>query len=144
MQTYKATNGAQTYLKNFADLAAAEAYFIPILGEGFTVSLANENEQIKQPTDAEKLSARQAFGRELLNEYLLDNDAIASARGYAFTVEETAQQAQKFQLVMGILPLGSLKQVLTVIQNTATDTIFTQARKDKYINALNDFINAQG
>jgi hypothetical protein len=95
-------------------------------------------------TDLEKLQSRQAFGTELLNEYLVDNDKIASERGTPFTIEETAQQAQKFQLVMGILPLGSLKQVLAVIQNTATDTIFTQERKDKYITKLNVFINSQG
>jgi len=44
---------------------------------------------------------------------------------------------------MGILPLGSLKQCLTVISGTATDTIFTQARKDAYILALTNFIASE-
>jgi len=94
------------------------------------------------PTEAEKLQARQDFGKQLLNEYLMDNDALAKERGYPFTVEETAQQAQKFQLVMGVLPLGSLKQCLDIITVTETDAIFTQERKDKYILELNNFLNS--
>ena len=94
------------------------------------------------PTEAEKLQARQDFGKALLNEYLMDNDALAKERGYPFTVEETSQQAQKFQLVMGILPLGSLKQCLDIITVTETDAIFTQERKDKYILELNNFLNS--
>jgi hypothetical protein len=143
MQTYKATNGVTSYLKNFADLAAAQAYFLPILGDKYTVTLASAGEQIPEKTEAQKLDERQVFGKQLLNDYLMDNDAIAKERGFPFTVEETAQQAQKFQLVMGILPLGSLKQSLDVISITATDTIFTQERKDKYIAALQNFILGQ-
>jgi hypothetical protein len=140
MKTFKIFKGGAIYQKNFATLAEAEAWTLENLGQGYTI----EELPTESKPDSVKLAERQQFGRDLLNEYLLDNDAIASARGYAFTVEETAQQAQKFQLVMGILPLGSLKQVLSVIQATATDAIFTQERKDKYITALNDFINAQG
>jgi hypothetical protein len=94
-------------------------------------------------TEAEKLEARQLFGKGLLNQYLLDNDAIAAARGYPLTVTESNQQATKFQSVMGVLPLGSLRQALAIIEATATDTIFTQERKDAYVTALTDFIAAQ-
>jgi hypothetical protein len=94
-------------------------------------------------TDAEKLEARQLFGKGLLNQYLLDNDAIAAARGYPLTVTESNQQATKFQSVMGVLPLGSLRQALAIIEATATDAIFTQERKDAYVAALNTFIDSQ-
>lgn len=143
MQSYNATNGVISYFKNFADLDTAKAYFLSILGDKYNVSLASASEQIPAKTEAQKLDERQTFGKELLNQYLIDNDAIASQRGYAFTIEETVQQATKFQLVMGILPLGSLKQCFTIISGTAIDTIFTQTRKDAYILALNNYINIQ-
>jgi len=142
MKTYKATLGPNSYLQNFADLTAAKAYFEPLL-PGCTVKEADAADQIPVKSDAEKLTERQTFGKQLLNEYLIDNDLIASQRGYPFTIEETVQQAQKFQLVMGILPLGSLKQCLTIIEGTAIDTIFTQERKDKYIASLNQFITGE-
>jgi len=94
-------------------------------------------------TEAEKLEARQLFGKGLLNQYLLDNDAIAAARGYPLTVTESNQQAAKFQSVMGVLPLGSLRQALAIIEATAIDAIFTQERKDAYVDALNEFIDSQ-
>lgn len=143
MATYKATKGALKVLKNFADLATAEAYFLATLGAEYTVKLAEPSEQIADRTDAEKLNDRQVFGANLLNQYLLDNDAIAEARGYPLTVAESNQQASKFSSVMGVLPLGSLRQALAIITATATDDIFTQVRKDAYILALNTFIDSQ-
>jgi hypothetical protein len=140
MNNYEIKKLPRAFIIPFADYAAAESWAIGYFGDGFTITNLGA---VIPPTEAEKLAARQSFGKELLNEYLMDNDLIAKERGYPFTVEETGQQAQKFQLVMGILPLGSLVQCLTVIQNTATDTIFTQARKDKYIASLQTFLNSQ-
>jgi hypothetical protein len=144
MPTYKATKiGEPVFYKNCVDLAAAETYFIATIGTGFTIKLAEPNEQMPDKTDAEKLAERQSFGTNLLNQYLLDNDAIAAARGEPLTVTESNQQAAKFQAVMGVLPLGSLRQALAIIQATPTDTIFTQERKDNYIAQLTNFIASQ-
>jgi len=66
--TYKATNGVTSYRKNFADLAAAQAYYLPILGDKYTVALASSGEQIPEKTEAQKLEERQTFGKELLNQ----------------------------------------------------------------------------
>ena len=94
-------------------------------------------------TDLEKLEARQKFGKELVNQYLLENDAIAKSWGRPFTVSEAAQQAQKLQLVMALLPNGSLKQVVDILTGTTADSILTQDRINSYITALNNFIAGQ-
>jgi hypothetical protein len=143
MATYKATKGGLKILKNFADLAAAQAYFLAEVGSEYTVKLAEPSEQITERTDAEKLADRKEFGQSLVDRYLLDNDALAEARGYPLTVTESNQQSAKFQAVIGVLPLGSLRQALAIITATATDGIFTQPRKDAYILALNEFIDSQ-
>jgi hypothetical protein len=138
MNNYEIKKLPTAFIKPFADYAAAEAWAIGYFTDGFTIT---DLGTVIPPTEAEKLQARQDFGKELLNEYLMDNDALAKERGYPFTIEETAQQVQKFQLVMGILPLGSLKQCLDIITITETDSIFTQQRKDKYILSLQNFLN---
>lgn len=143
MTTYLISKGDWSQPREFDNIEDAKSWALANVGKDCTVIIAGLNDQIKPISEAEKLSNRQTFGKELLNQYLMDNDAIAAARGYPFTIEETVQQATKFQLVMGILPLGSLKQCLTVITNTAIDTIFTQTRKDAYILALNNYINNQ-
>jgi hypothetical protein len=143
MATYKATKGELKVLKNFSDLAAAEAYFLAKLGAEYTVKLAEPSEEIAERTDAEKLADRKEFGQSLVDRYLLQNDAIASARGYPLTVEESDQQTAKFATILMILPIGSLRQALSKIQGTAIDTIYTQDRKDADILALTEFIAAQ-
>lgn len=140
MNNYEIKKGNRGIIKPFDKLESAEAWAVSYFGDGFTIT---DLGAVPQKSEAEKLAERQEFGKQLLNEYLMDNDAIAKAWGRPFTVEETAQQATKFQLVMGILPLGSLKQSLDVISITTTDTIFTQERKDKYILALQNFISGQ-
>lgn len=139
MPTYQAVKGTEIYTRNFTDLAAAEAYFKPLLPD-CVVSLAPVQE-VK--SDAEKLADRQQFGKELVNQYLLENDAIAKSWGRPFTVAEAAQQAQKLQLVMALLPNGSLKQVVDILTGTTADSILTQDRINSYITALNNFIAGQ-
>jgi hypothetical protein len=140
MHYYEIKKENRGVIKPFSKLEDAQAWAFGYFGDGYTIT---DLGPVPQKSEAEKLSERQDFGKQLLNDYLMDNDAIAKERGFPFTVEETAQQATKFQLVMGILPLGSLKQSLDVISVTATDTIFTQERKDKYIAALQNFILGQ-
>jgi hypothetical protein len=143
MATYKATKGELKVLKNFADLATAEAYFLATLGADYIVSLADPTEQIAERTDAEKLADRKEFGQYLVDRYLLQNDAIAAARGYPLTVAESDQQTAKFATILMILPIGSLRQALSKIQSTAVDSIYAQERKDADILALTEFIAAQ-
>lgn len=137
MKTFQVRKDNFEQVLPFEDLAAAEAYW------NYLQPCAITEIPTIVKTDAEKLEARQLFGKGLLNQYLLDNDAIAAARGYPLTVTESNQQATKFQSVMGVLPLGSLRQALAIIEATATDTIFTQERKDAYVDALNTFIDSQ-
>ncbi len=137
MQYYIVIKDNMSQFLPFASLEAAKEYW------NYLQTCEIKPYDYIGPTEEQKLSARQTFGKELLNEYLLDNDKIANDRGYPFSVQETGQQATKFQLVLGILPLGSLLQTLAVIEATPTDTIFTQERKDKYIAKLNQFLSTQ-
>jgi len=137
MTTYKATKGAQTYFKNFADLAAAEAYFLAELGWDWLVLEASADEQIPDLTPAQKAARHREFGAYLFQVFLDDNADFAAARGSNFTVEETMAMDAKFGDFGRLCTYGSIPQIAILLPGIATDTIFTQERKDKYISMVN-------
>jgi hypothetical protein len=138
MKQYKIEKGNWAGYKDFATLQDCEAWVLDKFGEGYTVTEVGNAPIV---SDAEKLEARQQFGKQLVNQYLLENDAIAKSWGRPFTVAEAGQQAQKLQLAMALLPNGSLKQVVDILSTTAPDTILTQDRINNYITQINEFLN---
>ncbi len=147
MNNYEISKQDKGFIMPFATEQAAtdwaDSYFV----DGYTIA---DLGPVIEPTESEKLAARQTFGKELLNEYLIDNDLISKAWGRPFTPTETAQQAGKFLVIANgvvvttiqeLLTLGSLTQALAIMQNIVVDDIFTQERKDKYINKLSQFLN---
>jgi hypothetical protein len=127
MQTYKATNGVNSYLKNFADLAAAEAYYLPILGEGFTVSLASSNDQIPEPT------AEQIAESQIDNGYRVARDITIEIRKQGKKVNPNLFD------IMQHLKFGELDDAITKIQALNVN-ILSQELKDKYIAEINNYL----
>ena len=142
MQTYKATNGVTSYLKNFADLETAKAYFLPILGDKYTVTLASESEQIPTKTPSQKLFERQEFGKLMVIEYYLDNDALAAQAGSPMDSALSYTLANQFNGLKVLLEGGSIIQAKDIITAMTTDSIFTQERKDKYLGMINAFLQS--
>lgn len=140
MNIYEIKKGTQAFEKPFADFTAADVWAAEYFGSGYVVT---ELGPMPVKSDAQKLKERQEFGKQLINKYLIENDAIAKSWGRPFTVAEAAQQASKLQLIMALLPNGSLKQVVDILGTTAADNILTQDRIDSYISQLNAFIAAQ-
>jgi len=137
MQTYKATNGVTSYLKKFADLATAQAYFLPILGDTYTVSLAPPSEQIPNKTAVQILSERQVFGATLQQTFVLDNAP------YAPTKAQAKQLLSKLRDAWELCELGSLALCSEELTDVQTDAIFTQARKEKYIQMIADYLASE-
>jgi hypothetical protein len=137
MKTFQVQKDNFEKILPFVDLAAAEAHW------NYLQPCIITEVYLPVKTDAEKLAERKEFGQSLVDRYLLQNDAIAAARGYPLTVAESDQQTAKFASIMMILPIGSLRQALAKIQAVAVDTIYTQDRKDADILDLTNFIAAQ-
>lgn len=70
---------------------------------------------------------RIATGRKIMTAYLADNAAIN------LTFAQSVEQLQKFQVVKAFLEVGNLEDSKVLIANVATDDVFTQERKDKYL-----------
>jgi hypothetical protein len=139
MLTYKTTVSGILYRKNFASLELAEAYFEGVFGVGISVKLADPNEQIPDPTPEQRLQKNLDFGQTLKKTFLQDNVDIIIARGYNFTESETSAMDAKFQYFFRLAEYGSIPQIAGLLPSIEVDALFTQARKDKYTQMINDF-----
>lgn len=147
MNNYEIKKQNRAFIKPFADYTSAEAWAVGYFTDGFVITDLGE---IPALTLEEKAVLKIKKGEEVLSMYLLENDAIAANRGYPFTIEETIQQIQMFQVKVNgevvttlqeLLKLGSIVQSLQVLQNVVPNEIFTEERKIFYINELQSFLN---
>jgi hypothetical protein len=137
MQTYKAQQNLVSYFKNFSSLVDAENYFYSALGNDCTVELASPQDQIPVVTPVERLQTDIEFGNQLINTFLEDN------RNYGYiSLDESIVLLNKFNNIEKLCRLGSIKDVQTLMQNVITDNIFTQERKDKYLQMITNYLNS--
>lgn len=135
MQTYKIYNASTAYYKNFASLQAAQT-FADSLGVGYTATLAPENEQIPALTPAEIVQMNVEFGNSLVTMFMVDNAEIG-----VIPESESLALLAKFQQVLPLAQLGSIKVVSELLPTLPTDAYFTQTRKDKYINLIAQYLS---
>jgi hypothetical protein len=135
MQTYKIFNSTTDYYKNFASLQDAQT-FADSLGEGYTATLAPPNEQIPALTPAEIVQMNVEFGNSLVTMFMVDNAEIG-----VIPESESLALLAKFQQVLPLAQLGSIKVVSELLPTLTTDAYFTQTRKDKYINLIAQYLS---
>lgn len=76
------------------------------------------------------------FGRILLLEFLQDNNDMTQA----FTPQISLQMLNTFAPVKQLCECGDLKNAKYLVSQIEVNSIFTQARKDKYIAMINEFL----
>lgn len=74
------------------------------------------------------------FGQQILNDYLVQNKLIQ------LSTNQSLQQLQKFGAAKQLLEAGAISSVLAVISGIAVDEIFTQERKDFFIDKITDYL----
>lgn len=136
MQTYKIYKDSWACFKNFNTIEDAEIYANE-LGQGYTVIIADPQDQIPVLTLEQRLPLDIDFGNQLINQFLLDNREV----GY-ISIEDSITLLNKFNDIEKLSRLGAIKDVLILMQNVVTDNIFTQVRKDKYLQMINDYLNS--
>jgi hypothetical protein len=92
---------------------------------------------MKNLTPLQKLPLDIEFGTQLINIFLEDNRTF----GY-ISIEDSITLLNKFNDIEKLCRLGSIKDVQTLMQNVITDNIFTQERKDKYLQMITDYLNS--
>jgi len=83
-----------------------------------------------------ELENDKVFGIKLLDTFLTDNRDLV----IAFTPEISLGLLQKFAPIKALAEVGDIKTTKAMLISTTIDTIFTQERKDKYIQMCNDHL----
>lgn len=96
-------------------------------------------QEITEPqlTTEQKLLKDIEFGKSLIKEFLKENRDIPRP----FTMQDNLMLLNKFAPIETLSRLGDIKTVLVMVQITEIDTIFTQERKDKFIETINNYLN---
>lgn len=88
------------------------------------------------PTNSDKLKCDVDFGNKLISEFLVDNRISP----ISFNPQLSASVLMKFQTVKALAEVGDIKNVKIMLGYIEVDELFTQERKDKYINMINNYL----
>ena len=132
MDYYKISKDNWQCIKQFNSLADAQTY-ADTLGTGYVAAFWRN---YKVPSLMDKLQMDLNFCKDLIDEFLEDN-RIAN-----ITPEQSDAFLLKFQNILAFAQTGAVLSLQVHLPLIPIVEVFTQVRKDKYINQLNDYVNA--
>ena len=102
-------------------------------GTGYTVTYLYP---YVPPSAVDRLEMDQSFCNELVNVFLQDN------RIAGVTAEQGEALMGKFATTLSFAQVGAITSVQYHIQNMVVDDVFTQERKDKYIESITNYLSS--
>lgn len=131
MDYYKIYNAGFSIIKQFESLQGAQT-FADGLGVGYT---AEFYKAYTPPTIQERLQKDLNFGDYLIFVFVEDN------RLMNITPEQSEAVLIKFRDILAFSQTGAITSIKNYLPLIATDDVFTQQRKDKYILLINDYLS---
>ena len=136
MITFKISRGNWSTYQSFNTIEEAQAWAFEKWGDDAIVSVSNDI-VVTPPTPEQKLLFDKDFGSMLVEMFLLDNRMITPS----VTPTESIELLSKFQSIEKLASLGDIKSVQVLLSAVQTDDrIFTQERKDKYMDLVNGYL----
>lgn len=130
MDYYKIYKAGFSIIKQFESLQAAQT-FADGLGVGYT---AEFYKPYTPPTIQDRLEKDLNFGDYLIFVFVEDN------RIMNITPEQSEAVLVKFRDILAFAQTGAITSIQNYLPLIATDDVFTQERKDKYILLINDYL----
>lgn len=130
MNYYKISKENWSCTKEFATLEDAQD-FASSLGDGYSVKYIGPVEPI---SIEQKLSMDMSFGSELINVFVYDN------RVMEITTEQSEAVLVKFRDILAFAQTGAITSIQTYLPLIPIDEVFTQERKDKYIQMIDGYL----
>jgi hypothetical protein len=130
MNYYKIFKDLWSCIKKFESLDAAQT-FADSLGEGYT---AEYYAPYTPMTIQERLNLDMSFGQELVYVFVEDN------RIMDITSAQSEAVLQKFRDILAFAQTGAITSIATYLPAIPVDEVFTQERKDKYIQMITDYL----
>jgi hypothetical protein len=131
MDYYEISKEYWSTIQKFATLQDAQT-FADNLGTGYNVEYVAP---YTAPTIEERLDSDINFGNELVKTFVHDN------RESGTTQAQNDALLIKFRDILAFAQTGSVESIQTHLPNITIDEVFTQARKDKYIEMVNVYLN---
>ena len=130
MNYYKITKGTYSVLKRFDTLEEAQD-FADTLGDGYTAEFYAPYVPL---TLQERLDSDLEFGQHLIYVFVEDN------RIMEITSEQSEEVLVKFRDILAFAQTGAVTSIQTYLPLIPVDDVFTQERKDKYIQMISDYL----
>jgi hypothetical protein len=130
MDYFKIFKGLWSLIKQFSSLEDAQL-FATGLGAGYTAEFYKE---YTPPTIQERLQMDLDFGTHLIYVFVEDN------RTMNITPEQSEAVLVKFRDILAFSQTGAINSIQNYLPLIPTDEVFTQERKDKYINLINNYL----
>lgn len=130
MDYYKIYKDQWSLIKQFATLEDAQA-FADTLGTGYT---AEFYKSYTPPTIQQRLDMDLDFGSHLVYIFVEDN------RVMDITPEQSEAVLQKFRDILAFAQTGAITSIDNYLPLIPTDDVFTQQRKDKYVQMITDYL----
>ena len=130
MDYYKIYKDQWSLIKQFATLEDAQA-FADTLGTGYT---AEFYKSYTPPTIQQRLNMDLDFGSHLVYIFVEDN------RVMDITPEQSEAVLQKFRDILAFAQTGAITSIDNYLPLIPTDDVFTQQRKDKYVQMITDYL----
>tara|TARA_R110002110_G_scaffold199437_2_gene410223 strand:+ start:952 stop:1353 length:402 start_codon:yes stop_codon:yes gene_type:complete len=131
MDYYKTSKDNWSVIEKYNTEAEAQAV-ADSLGSGYTVEYLYP---YVPPSVEDRLEMDQFFCNDLVNIFLQDN------RIAGVTAEQGEVLMGKFVTTLSFAQVGAITSVDYHIKNITTDDVFTQERKDKYIQLISNYLN---
>ena len=131
MNYYRIKKGNWSCIKEYATLEEAQE-FADSLGDGYTVEYVGPVAPI---TIEERYIMDKQFCDELISTFVLDNRNIGT------TSEQNDALMSKFQLVLGFAQVGAVLDINAHLPSIPTDEVYTQERKDKYMQMITQYLS---
>jgi len=131
MDYYKISKDLWSVVNLYESLEAAQT---------FADSLPNQPYQVEYyapytpPTLQERLSMDMEFGQQLVYVFVEDN------RIMDITSAQSEAVLQKFRDILAFAQTGAITSIATYLPAIPVDEVFTQERKDKYIQMITDYL----
>ena len=130
MNYYKISKDNWAVVQEYENIEQAQA-FADSLGEGYSVEYIGEVPQI---TIEQRYSMDKSFCDDLISTFVLDNRNIGT------TPEQNDMLMGKFQLVLGFAQVGAVKDIDAHLPSIPTDEVYTEERRDKYLQMITDYL----
>ena len=131
MNYYKISKDNWAVVQEYATIDEAQEVANQ-MGEGYTVEFLSP---VIPMTIEERYGLDKQFCDDLINTFVLDNRNIGT------TPAENDELMGKFQLVLGFAQVGAVKDINAHLPSIPTDEIYTQERKDKYMEMITVYLS---